>query len=570
MKSESRQVLIVDDDASARYMARVAIEQIGCQASEAACPQSALELCQQTHFDAVLLDVNMPGSNGLDACQKIRNIPSMKDTPIVIVTGLDEVKCIDEAYRVGATDFIIKPINWEILSHRVNHIIRASDAEKEIKYLAYYDSLTGLPNRASFDDILQLAIKSAEQEQKQLAVLFLDLDNFKRANDVFGHDSGDGLLKKIAEQITQVLRSSDLVLHDDVKEQVGRLGGDEFIILLKNDISIDGVTQVAKRLNKALSEAHIIDDFEIPLSVSIGAAIYPQDGLDSSALIKHADIAMYHAKASGKNGFNFYNEAMNEQAFYNMKLETDLKKALAKNQLYIEYQPCISPHTQKVETVEALVRWRHPELGCINPEEFIPLAEETGLISEIGQWVALEACKQAKKWIDIGCHDVSVSVNLSGRQFREASLVDSLRDILQASGLPFHLLNIEITEGVLMDDNARTLQVLHALKNLGVGLSVDDFGTGYSSLRYLSQFPIDALKIDKSFVENLETNTTNQVIIDAIVALAHGLKLAVVVEGVETETQLQIILEKQCDIIQGYYFSKPISSEALMNVLRTS
>ena len=693
-KQQLKSVLVVEDDAAARLMTRSTLELSNFIVDEAEDGEQALQLFHEKHHDVILLDVHLPGMDGFSICQQIRATAYGKFTPIVMITGVDDIDSIENAYDLGATDFIIKPVNWTILGHRVHYIMRAQQtfdelqvsrvrlinaknvagiadwewdikkqrvnwspellnlfmlqnnhiiknhdailefvapedrsavalalqklfekhhdfeieykiicpdnteryiqekaeiikdsegnpasiigalqdithrklAEQEVKFLAYYDSLTGLPNRASFAEHLERALKKSKRNSAQAAILFLDLDNFKRVNDSLGHSAGDKLLQIVAKSLLSSLRESDALGRDDeeLTRPIARLGGDEFTILLDNNINAEGAQKVAQRIIKALNAPVEIESQEVPLSVSIGIAMYPDDGKDTLNLLKNADTAMYHAKDIGKNTSCFYDKKMNELSLKRLQLERDLQKAVEQDEFIVLFQPKIDINSQNIIGSEALIRWRHPEQGFILPDTFIALAEETNLIIQIGNWILKKACQANKFWHEHGFNDIHVAVNLSARQLQDQNLLSEVKTALEEANLESSYLELELTEGMIMENGPQTIDLLHQLKSLGVKLAVDDFGTGYSSLRYLSQFPLDNLKIDKSFVNNLPHNKSEATITEAIIALAHSLKLSVVAEGVETIEQFQYLREQKCNVIQGYYFSKPLTADEML------
>ncbi|MDD5249564.1 MAG: EAL domain-containing protein [Rhodocyclaceae bacterium] len=428
-------------------------------------------------------------------------------------------------------------------------IFERMQAEQRIWHVAHHDALTGLPNRALLLDRLGQGLMQAARYDSRVAVLFLDLDRFKSVNDTLGHHIGDELLKHVADRLRAVVRAVDTV---------SRLGGDEFVIVLQEIAGPDDATLVAEKILNALACALCIDGHELRATPSIGISIYPEDGADVYALMKNADTAMYHAKDQGRNNFQFFTPRMNTEAERFFKLEHRLRGAIDGGQLRLHYQPLVDLHGKVVCGMEALVRWQDPEQGMIAPGEFIPIAEETGLILPLGAWVLAEALQQNRRWQEAGRPLLPVSVNLSPRQFRQADLVDTVRAILADTGQPAALLELEITESTLMHDMDETLAKLEALSRMGVRLAIDDFGTGYSSLAYLKRFPVDKLKIDQSFVRDLTTDKDDAAIVAAIVGLARSLAIDVLAEGVESDAQLAVLTGLGCGKFQGYYFSRPL------------
>jgi diguanylate cyclase (GGDEF)-like protein/PAS domain S-box-containing protein len=454
----------------------------------------------------------------------------------------------------------------------VEDISEARQRDATIRKLAYIDSLTGLHNRAAFCEQLNEGLLLAKEQGSKLAVISLDVDNFQRINASLGHYAGDHLLKEIAERLQLGLRSGDVLMRNEVAENVARLGGDEFTISLNGITSSEDAALIAQRILDDLSEPFHLptseDDtapsHEFFTSVSIGIAIYPDDGLDAAKLLKHADTAMYAAKKAGKNRFQFYAGSMNATSMLRLNLEARLRKAIEGDELILHYQPKIDMASGRVMGLEALVRWQNPELGLVSPGEFIPLAEETGLIIPIGAWVLEAACTQAMNWREEEFDPLTMAVNLSGLQFRRPGLSSQVRKVLMKTGLPPEYLELELTESILMGDTKGTITALHELKEMGLKLSVDDFGTGYSSLSYLKHFPLDYLKIDRSFVRDIEHERDDAALTNAIITMAHGLGLKVIAEGIENITQLVILRAQLCDIAQGFLFSKPIPANEVL------
>ncbi|MDA8415063.1 MAG: EAL domain-containing protein [Desulfobacteraceae bacterium] len=446
--------------------------------------------------------------------------------------------------------------------HIQRDITERRQSEEKIRSLAFYDTLTGLPNRSFHRELLIRAIAHAKRNSKTMATMFLDLDGFKKINDSLGHDMGDELLRLTAERLLSCLRGSDGIARvneeNSANSVVSRLGGDEFIILL-NEIAHDtDASLVARRLLKAFEQPFSLNGNDVHITASIGISLYPADGETSEELLKCADIAMYHTKAHGKNNFHFFSSAMNREAVKRLSLENDLRLALEKGEFLLHYQPKIFATDRRISGMEALIRWQHPRSGMIPPLDFIPIAEETGLIDLIGQWVLREACTQNKKWQDSGIVRIPVAVNLSLHQIKNRNIVNTIKEILEETGLEPGFLELEITESIAMHNPLTTITILKELQDMGVRISIDDFGTGYSSLAYLRQLPLDTLKIDRSFVNAITTKPDDAVIVRTIIAMAHSLNLSVVAEGVETEEQYAFLQSFNCDEIQGYLFSRPV------------
>ncbi|NNM83248.1 MAG: EAL domain-containing protein [Burkholderiales bacterium] len=428
--------------------------------------------------------------------------------------------------------------------------------EERVNQLAYFDSLTGLPNRMLLSDRTDSAIRAAEREKSSLALLMLDLDRFRNINDTLGHPFGDRLLRETAARFRNALREEDTV---------SRLGGDEFHILLPG-CDAEAAAGVARKLLDCFSTPFKIDAHELDITASIGIALFPEDGQNFEMLFRSAETAMYRAKEEGRNRSEFYNTGMSAQFVERIALENGLRRAIDRVELLLHYQPRVNLQTGRIVGAEALVRWNHPELGLVSPEKFVRIAEETGLVIPLGRWVLCTACKEAAAWMGMG-HDITVSVNVSARQLMEKDFVEEVQGMLEVSGLDAKCLELEIVETVLLQHHERIFSTMHALKKLGIRISIDDFGTGYSSLSYLKRFPIDAVKIDQSFIADIVTDPDDEAIVNAIVSMAHDLKLDVVAEGVETEEQRAFLSRRRCDEIQGFHFSHPVIGSEMREML---
>jgi predicted signal transduction protein with EAL and GGDEF domain/AmiR/NasT family two-component response regulator len=460
----------------------------------------------------------------------------------------------------------------------VRDISERKRAEEQIRRLAYCDSLTGIPNRQAFLEMLERELQRSKIGNKKFAVLFMDLDAFKRINDTLGHNVGDQLLQQVSDRLRDTIRPSDLLSRGDSLTRDGeprpdtnlaRLGGDEFTILIPDLDRVEHALNVAHRVKDAMRRPFLIDGNEIFVTASIGISLFPEDGDDCNSLLKYADTAMYHAKNCGKNNAKLYSSSLTMQIMSHVKLEVGLRKALQNDELYLLYQPQLDVRSSEIVGVEALVRWRHAERGVISPTEFIPLAEETGLIVPIGEWVLRTACQQARAWQKLSSRPVRMAVNLSAKQFKDENLSQIVLSALHDTGLDPRLLELELTEGTLMDDAKATLATLEQLRGIGVYLSIDDFGTGYSSMNYLKRFDVRALKIDRSFISGLPQDSENAAITRAIIAMAHGLKMVVVAEGVETGEQLVLLEEYGCDLVQGFYLGRPAPADTVSGMLQS-
>jgi diguanylate cyclase (GGDEF)-like protein len=445
----------------------------------------------------------------------------------------------------------------------VRDITERKKSEARIFNLAYFDELTALPNRQLFGRSLKRTIKAAKRDGKQFAILFVDLDRFKRINDTLGHSVGDELLKEVARRLVKCTRASDSVSRIESAEaggiQLARLGGDEFVIKLYGIDSENSVSTIASRIVSALTPPFNCEGHQFVVTPSIGIALYPQDGVTAEELLMNADSAMYRAKFAGRNNYKYYSETMRTKSLHRLDLETEIRKALDNDQFQLYFQPKVDAETWDVVGAEALLRWHHPTRKTIEPDAFIPIAEETGLIVPIGQWVLRQACKHLKEWSRFPAGNLRVAINVSSHQFQSDSLIDDILGAAAGAGIDPKLLELEITESVLLQDADSTLAALNRVKEAGVALSVDDFGTGYSSLSYLKRFPIDTLKIDQSFVKDLHTDKDNAAICAAILAMAQQLGLNVVAEGVETQEQLDFLRHHRCNQIQGFLCSPPLS-----------
>lgn len=439
----------------------------------------------------------------------------------------------------------------------IRNITERKLAEEKINHMVYRDPLTGLPNRHLLNDRLAQALDQANENKQTIGIMFIDLDRFKYINDTLGHATGDQLLIEVARRIQVCMGKTDTVC---------RQGGDEFIVILPNTTS-DEVTKRAQKIVDLFTQSLVLNEHELFVTPSIGISLFPTDGRDIESLIKNADTAMYRVKEQGKNNFQFYTPDMNEAVSKKMQLEIGLRKGLERGEFKVHYQPQIDVVSGKMIGVEALIRWQHPEWGNIPPDDFIPLAEETGLIIPIGEWVLYEACLQNKSWQNEGFPPLRMAVNVSSRQFQQSNLVGMVSKTLKETGLDSEYLELELTESIIQDSK-HAISTMHQLKEMGIHLSIDDFGTGYSSLSYLKLFPVDSLKIDRSFTKNIFTDPKDTALVHTIIDMAHNLNLKVIAEGVETKEQLHFLQQRQCNEAQGYLFSRPISAEEMTTVFK--
>ncbi len=485
------------------------------------------------------------------ARQRGESVPSRYEVRIIRKDG--EERWLD--YSAGVIEFGAKPA----VMGMAFDVTERKRAEAQITSLAYQDTLTGLPNRLLFADRLTLAMAQAARRSRRLGVLFLDIDRFKVINDSLGHSVGDRLLKALARRLASMVRDEDTV---------ARLGGDEFILLLPDASTAEDVVGVAKKILESVRKPIRIDESELFVTASIGISLYPDDGTDPDALVKNADTAMYRAKEQGRDNVSVYAAAMNATAIERLEMENGFRKAIARDELVVYYQPILELSTGRPLGVEALLRWRRPGVGIVSPHDFIPMAEATGLILSIGPWLFKTACAQVRQWQERLHPDLRLAINLSGRQFQQPELGRQVLEAAKATRFPLSCLDVEITESYAMQNADATIHTLRELKALGIGISIDDFGIGYSSLSYLKRFPIDTLKIDHSFVRDLANDPDDAAIVTAVIAMAHSLKLKVVAEGVETEAQRAFLLGCGCDLVQGFLFAPPLPAEECEPLLR--
>ena len=588
-------VLVVDDSKVIRAAIRERLELGNIEVVEASSGKQALESIYKQLPDLVLLDVVMPGIDGISVLKILRNTYTKQQLPIIPVTSRDSSGEIVQALDFGANDYVTKPIDFDILWARLSNQLMQKQAgeylrhaqaslenqirlrtaelnssnqklkrviqerllaEDRLQRQANYDELTGLPNRSLAKDRLEQTIAKAKRQNFHPCVAFLDLDNFKFVNDTLGHAAGDGLLRDAARRLSACARKSDTV---------ARLGGDEFLLILEGSDNESGqpcevgIQLVGERIIASFSRPFLLDGNEVNITPSIGFAIFPRDGDDSNQLMRHADAAMYRSKHDGKNTYCFYSPEMTAKAKMRMHVESQLRYAQERDELSLHYQPIVDAHSGQIIKAEALLRWDNSEMGMITPDYFISIAEDTGLIVSIGEWVIQTACKQLRSWRESGMKNVCVTVNVSARQFgSDSELSNVVKDALKANILPADVLQLELTEGVLMDDSPSTVKTMAELENMGIKLLVDDFGTGYASLSYLQRYHFDCVKIDRSYINNILINEQDAQLVKAIMAMANSLGMSVVSEGVESAGQLEFLLDANCQYAQGYYFSRPV------------
>ncbi len=684
---QQTKVLIVDDMKVNQLVLSCILEDLPARIDVASSGADALALLADNEYAVILMDIQMPCMTGFECVSAIRKTPNIEHIPVIFVTamGIDD-KFVDQGYHLGAVDYLLKPVDADMLISKVkvfislfdqkvklqeslaeakaiqhkndqllnfmaegilglnnenvitfaniaactlltsnreqvvgrpikdfinpsasqqnwedsafSHIFKdgqchhMDDAvfwrndketfpveytqatilegakivggvvafqditerkkdQKKLLNLARYDQVTQLPNRSMYWDFLSKSIATASRTNNNIAILLLDLDNFKQINDSLGHDAGDELLIQMAKKLSHCVREADIV---------ARVGGDEFAILLLNPRDTQVAANVAQKVLADIAQTFHIFSNDVSVRASIGIAIYPDDGTTATQLTKAADTAMYHAKSSGRNTFKYFSRAMHERIQHDMKMTQELHKALDGQQMSVHFQPQLKVNNNQLVGFEALIRWHHPKMGQVSPAEFIPVAETNGLITEIGDWCLMQALRQTKSWNEnlVNGNRVNIAVNVSSLQFKQNKFAEHVINIVTSSGLPPELLELEITETAIMENPEQTIEDLHKLRAAGIRISMDDFGTGYSSLAQLKQLPIDVLKIDKSFIDEINQNDSGNAIVKSIIDLAHSLDISVVAEGVETQDQFTFLQKSDCDVVQGYYFSKPL------------
>ena len=695
-KTTNFPLLLVDDDPVVRMITRQTLSRAGYSVREAVHGRDAQLRLGEEAFSVILLDVLMPEMDGFEFCAWLRAQAGFKRIPVLMMTGLDDNESIQRAFDVGATDFIVKPVNASILIQRVRFLLRASQTLEElaknreslataqriaqlgswridritgkqdcsdemfnilelspertlpfyddyfsrvhpddlarvtqiiqasrekgeaydmvhrmvmpdgrtkwvslrgqselgpdglplsaygtiqditerqqsletIRYLSSFDVLTGLPNRLLFEQQVNRALGRERRFGGLIAVLHIGLNRFKRINDSLGHQAGDAILVQVADRLKTASRACDYVGNtravqgdDNNGPSLARWSGDEFAVLLTDIRNAQDAARVTPRLLDTLGEPYTVLDQEVTTTATVGIALFPGDGDNANELLKNADSAMHHAKVTHENGgYAFYTPAINEQASLNLALEADLRRALVRDELLALYQPKVN-RDGRIVGAELLIRWQHPQRGLITPDKFIPLAEESGLIIPVSEWVIETAARQVRAWLDAGHTGIGLAINLSPAHFRHPRLLDTLQDAVKRNGLSEDRLELELTEGMLMEDLDGTLRLLEQLNQAGMRLAIDDFGTGYSSLNYLTRFPIHVLKIDRSFIRNIDQDRNSLSIVRAVIAMAHSLNLQVVAEGVETQSQAELLHKESCDLIQGYLYGRPMPAE---------
>ncbi len=566
----SSTVMMVDDDPIMLEVVQTYLEEAGYTSfvttSE---PRQAMDLFLQQRPDILLLDLMMPEVSGFDILAQVRAHEELRHTPVIILTAESEPKTKLKALELGATDLLTKPVDPSELRLRLRNVLASKLYHDR---LADFDALTGLPNRRKFHHAVDAALRNTQQS-RACALLHVDLDRFKQINDTLGHRVGDKLLCAVAQLLDRTLSDAEATgwpgsREPEFKAALSRIAGNGFAALLPNLHNlkkVDTAGSIARRVLSAFAEPFHIDGHELFVTASIGIAVSPGDGQEAETLLKHAEMAMYKAKKGGRKTYEFFSGDMNAHALERLTLENQLRRAVERNEFVLYYQPKVDVSSGRITGAEALMRWKHPEHGIVAPAKFIPIAEETGLIVEIGQWVLRTACAQIQAWMQRGLPPLSISVNVSSLQFRQRKVWHAVRGALAHTSLPPDQLVLELTESMLMENATDSIEMLNELKEMGLKLALDDFGTGYSSLAYLHRFPLDELKIDRSFVKGLPQEIA---IVGAIIALARELKLRVVAEGVETKEQLQFLRSRACDEYQGYLCSRPAPPEAFAILMR--
>lgn len=562
--TDSASILIIDDEPIARDSLLALLGSEGYRLLTAENGIEGLQILEKTAIDMVLLDIMLPGINGFDVCRRIRNTPNLAELPIVMITALDDRQSRLKGLLMGADDFLTKPYDGDELRARVRTITRLNryrrlmEQSERLAYLQDYDQLTDLPNRNLMYSSLTMSLGHAQRLRHSLAVLIIEIDDSSRIHATLGHQAGDHLIKDFAMRLNRCVQQSDMI---------GRIGDNRFVVLHETSQPIKDVSALAQAIHIEMGKPFNLAEEEVFIKGSIGISMFPADGDTADTLLQHAAAAASRAKRHGRGHYEFFALEMNVAAIERLQLESQLRHALERSEFRLYYQPKINLSSGRINGVEALVRWEHPQRGLVSPGQFISLAEDTGLIEPIGAWVMREACRQARDWLNKGLGNVRVAVNVSSKQFRLHDLAMDVQRVSQTFQLPAGVLEIELTESLLMptsqDGNRHVLSTLYELKEAGVYLSIDDFGTGYSSLSYLHRFPVDALKVDRSFIQEITTDADDAVITTSIIDLAHNLRLKVVAEGVENEQQLEWLRQRNCDEIQGYFYSPPVPADEM-------
>ena len=552
---KSRLAIIADDEDLGRLLLGEAVTEVGLESLAFANGAEALDAALKNDVGIVLLDVDMPLMDGNEVCRRLRADPRFSSVPIVIVTGHQDSEAIRRAFEAGATDFISKPVNWALLPRRLEYILRNAAAAEHIERLAYYDTLTGLPNRQRCIDLMGTLFETAERAHESVAVIYLDLNSFKRVNDTFGHAVGDEVLRTVAGRLTSTVAT---FAAQHPRAVVARFGGDEFVIVLQHAQAREIGMQIATACNEAFEEPIDYNSLEFYSAPSIGIAVYPDDGPDVTTVLKHADTAMYQAKSGASGPIALYAPAMSSRLRDWLELEARLRRAVHDDLLTLMFQPKFNLQENRVVGVEALLRWCDEEYGDISPTRFVEIAEDSGLILDMSRWVVRTACRQLRKWLDRGIR-IPVAINCSAKELLHGDPARVIETEAAAAGVPTSLIEVEITESLLVKDSMTVKNMLQRFRQLGCRIALDDFGTGYSSLAYITRFPPDRIKIDKAFICEVDRSASDAAIANAILSLAKSLNLTVTAEGVERAGQLEWLRERGCHEVQGFLLAGPLT-----------
>jgi diguanylate cyclase (GGDEF)-like protein len=551
--------IIADDEDLGRLLLAETAEASGLRAMSFDDGAAALNAALSHEVAIVLLDVDMPGMDGYAVCRRLRAEARFASVPIVMVTGHEDAAAITRAFEAGATDFISKPVNWALLPRRLAYILRNAAAAERIERLAYFDTLTGLPNRQRCLDTAQRLFADAERSQERVAVLYMDLNSFKRVNDTFGHSVGDAVLQNVAGRLSCIVSRFQA---EDAHVSVSRFGGDEFVVLVRHHAARSLAADIAGACQATLKDPIAYDGLEFYSAPSIGIAVYPDDGADVTTVLKHADTAMYQAKTGATGSTVMYTAAMSSRLRNWLDLEGRLRHAVQDDLLHLHYQPKFRLSDNRLVGVEALLRWCDSEHGEIPPTRFIEIAEDSGLIIDLGSWVVRAACRQLREWQNRGLA-LPVAINVSGKELLHGDPARVVEEEAAAAGIPVSLIEVEITESLLVKDSAKVRGALERLRRLGCRIALDDFGTGYSSLAYITRFPPDRIKIDKAFVDKLDRSASDAAIANAILSLGESLNVTITAEGIERKGQLEWLRRRGCHEAQGFLLSMPLSARDL-------
>jgi diguanylate cyclase len=551
--------IIADDEDLGRLLLAETAEASGLRAMSFDDGAAALNAALSQEVAIVLLDVDMPGMDGYAVCRRLRAEARFASVPIVMVTGHEDAAAITRAFEAGATDFISKPVNWALLPRRLAYILRNAAAAERIERLAYFDGLTGLPNRQRCLETAQRLFADAERSQERVAVLYMDLNSFKRINDTFGHSVGDAVLQNVAGKLSRIVSRFQA---EDAHVSVSRFGGDEFVVLVRHHAARSLAADIAGACQATLKDPIAYDGLEFYSAPSIGIAVYPEDGADVTTVLKHADTAMYQAKSGAIGSTAMYTAAMSSRLRNWLDLEGRLRRAVQDDLLHLHYQPKFRLSDNRLVGVEALLRWCDTEYGEIPPSRFIEIAEDSGLIIDLGSWVVRAACRQLREWQNRGLA-LSVAINVSGKELLHGDPARVVEEEAAAAGIPVSLIEVEITESLLVKDSAKVRGALERLRRLGCRIALDDFGTGYSSLAYITRFPPDRIKIDKAFVDSLDRSAGDAAIANAILSLGESLNVTITAEGIERKGQLEWLRRRGCHEGQGFLLSMPLSARDL-------